>query len=94
MIWTPRQPTDPGVRAAPAVSPLLATGVVTRSEEIAPDVAVLAFRAPEIAARHFPGRFVHLKTGDGSTLLRRPFCLAGCFGQEARKDHVRDPLKP
>ena len=45
-------------------------------------MAVLAFRSPEIAAVHFPGRFVHLKTGDASTLLRRPFCVARVIGDE------------
>ena len=57
-------------------------GSVTRSEDAAPGVALLAFRAPRIARAYQPGRFVHLKTGDASTILRRPFSVARVRGDE------------
>jgi dihydroorotate dehydrogenase electron transfer subunit len=57
-------------------------GVVTRSEDAAPGVGLLAFRSPPIARAHAPGRFVHLKTGDASTILRRPFSVARVRGDE------------
>jgi len=57
-------------------------GRVTRSEDAAPGVALLAFHSPEIARGYAPGRFVHLKTGDSVTVLRRPFSIARVRGDE------------
>jgi dihydroorotate dehydrogenase electron transfer subunit len=55
---------------------------VTCSEESAPGVGLLAFESPEIARAWRPGHFVHLKTGDDSTILRRPFSIARVRGSE------------
>ncbi len=57
-------------------------GRVTRSEDAAPGVGLLAFESPAIASGYRPGTFVHLKTGDASTLLRRPFSIARARGNE------------
>lgn len=57
-------------------------GRVTRSEDAAPGVGLLAFESPVIAGGYRPGSFVHLKTGDASTLLRRPFSIARIRGKE------------
>ena len=54
---------------------------MTRSEEAAPGVGLLAFRSPRIARAFAPGKFVHLKTGE-ATLLRRPFSIARVRGEE------------
>jgi len=62
--------------------PLIEIGTVTRSEDAAPDVGLLRFRSPRIADAYRPGSFVHLVTGDGSTLLRRPFSIARVQGDE------------
>jgi dihydroorotate dehydrogenase electron transfer subunit len=51
-------------------------GRVTRSEDAAPGVGLLAFRSAHIARGYVPGSFVHLKTGDAATILRRPFSIA------------------
>lgn len=55
---------------------------VTRSEDAAPGVGLLGLRSPAIARAYEPGRFVHLKTGDASTILRRPFSIARVRGDE------------
>jgi dihydroorotate dehydrogenase electron transfer subunit len=60
----------------------LEIGTVTRSEDAAPGVGLLGIRAPAIARGYRPGRFVHLKTGDSSTILRRPFSIARVRGEE------------
>lgn len=60
---------------------ILEIGTVTRSEDAAPGVGLLAFRAPRTARAYTPGTFVHLKTGD-ATLLRRPFSIARVRGDE------------
>lgn len=64
------------------MSPSIEIGVVTRSEETAPGVGLLAFEAPGIAREYRPGHFVHLVTGDGATILRRPFSVARVRGPE------------
>jgi dihydroorotate dehydrogenase electron transfer subunit len=51
-------------------------GRVSKSMTAAPGVGLLVFEAPEIASSYLPGAFVHLKTGDESTILRRPFSIA------------------
>ena len=56
-------------------------GRVTRSEEVAPGVGLLAFRSPHVARAFRPGMFVHIKTGE-ATLLRRPFSIARLRGEE------------
>lgn len=61
---------------------LLEIGRVTQSRDAAPGVGLLAFTSPEIAARYEPGSFVHLKTGDASSILRRPFSIARVRGDE------------
>jgi dihydroorotate dehydrogenase electron transfer subunit len=61
---------------------ILETGSVTRSEDAAPGVGLLGFRSPHIARAYAPGKFVHLKTGDASTILRRPFSIARVRGDE------------
>jgi dihydroorotate dehydrogenase electron transfer subunit len=58
------------------------TGSVIRSEDAAPGVGLLTFESPEIARAYLPGTFVHLKTGDDSTILRRPFSVARVQGDE------------
>ncbi len=67
---------------ASAAHSLLEIGRVTRSVDAAPGVGLLAFESPMIAARYTPGSFVHLKTGDTSTILRRPFSIARVRGDE------------
>lgn len=57
-------------------------GVVRRSEEAAPGVGILTFDAPEIARAYRPGSFVHLRTGDDTSVLRRPFSIARSRGKE------------
>lgn len=47
-----------------------------RCEDVAPEVALLRVDAPRIAAAYRPGCFVHVKTGDAATILRRPFSIA------------------
>ncbi len=82
MISTRRPPTEDGARAAGLAPPRLLEGEVTRSEDAAPDVGLLAFRSPELARDYRPGRFLQLKTGDASTLLRRPFSLSRVVGDD------------
>jgi dihydroorotate dehydrogenase electron transfer subunit len=60
----------------------LEIGRVTKSEDAAPGVGLLAFASPRIARAYRPGRFVHVKTGDASTILRRPFSVARVAGDE------------
>ena len=55
---------------------LVEIGSVCRSEEAAPKVGLLSFNAPIVARSYVPGSFVHLKTGDSTTILRRPFSVA------------------
>ena len=55
---------------------------MTRAEDVAPGVALLAFSSPRIATAFRPGQFVHVATGDASTLLRRPFSIARVRGEE------------
>jgi dihydroorotate dehydrogenase electron transfer subunit len=62
------------------LAPRIEIGTVTRSEESAPGVGLLAFESPGIARSYRPGRFVHLATGDGTTILRRPFSIARVRG--------------
>jgi len=62
--------------------PRLEIGKVTQSIDAAPGVGLLAFTSPEIAHAYHPGSFVHLKTGDSSTILRRPFSIARVRGDE------------
>jgi dihydroorotate dehydrogenase electron transfer subunit len=62
--------------------PRIEVGTVTRSEESAPGVGLLAFESPAIARDYRPGHFVHLVTGDGTTILRRPFSIARVRGPE------------
>lgn len=57
-------------------------GAVRRSEEAAPGVGLLTFRSPGIAREWRPGAFVHLRTGDESHVLRRPFSVARVRGDE------------
>jgi dihydroorotate dehydrogenase electron transfer subunit len=57
-------------------------GSVRRSEFAAPGVGLLAFRAPGVARGYRPGSFVHLRTGDGLTILRRPFSIARVVGDD------------
>lgn len=57
-------------------------GAVRRSEEAAPGVGLLTFHSPRIARAWRPGSFVHLRTGDGSHVLRRPFSIARIRGDE------------
>lgn len=57
-------------------------GAVRRSEEAAPGVGLLTFQAPRIAGAWRPGAFVHLRTGDASHVLRRPFSVARVRGDE------------
>jgi len=64
------------------LTPTIEIGTVTRSEDSAPGVGLLAFDSPEIARGYRPGRFVHLATGDGTTILRRPFSIARVRGPE------------
>lgn len=64
-----------------ALTASLEVGTVTRSEDAAPGVGLLAFRAPHTARAFRPGKFVHLKTGE-ATLLRRPFSIARVRGDE------------
>lgn len=61
---------------------LLTRGIVTRSEDAAPGVGLLAFACPDVARAYRPGSFVHLRTGDGATILRRPFSIARVRGDE------------
>lgn len=61
---------------------IIEIGRVTRSEDAAPGVGLLAVESPEIAAGYEPGTFVHLQTGDSSTILRRPFSIARVRGDE------------
>jgi dihydroorotate dehydrogenase electron transfer subunit len=61
---------------------LLEIGSVVRSEEAAPGVGLLTFDSPRIARSYRPGSFVHLKTGDEATILRRPFSIARVRGRE------------
>jgi dihydroorotate dehydrogenase electron transfer subunit len=51
-------------------------GRVLRCEDVAPEVALLRVDAPQIAAAYRPGCFVHVKTGDAATILRRPLSIA------------------
>ncbi len=67
---------------AHAARALLEIGRVTRSLDAAPGVGLLAFESAEIATRYTPGSFVHLRTGDASTILRRPFSIARVCGDE------------
>ncbi len=55
---------------------------MTTSEDAAPGVGLLGLRSPRIARAYEPGRFVHLKTGDSTTILRRPFSIARVRGDE------------
>ncbi|MEZ5064368.1 MAG: dihydroorotate dehydrogenase electron transfer subunit [bacterium] len=55
---------------------------MTRSVDAAPGVGLLGITLPQIARGYRPGCFVHLRTGDGSTLLRRPFSVARVRGDE------------
>jgi dihydroorotate dehydrogenase electron transfer subunit len=64
------------------LAPRIEIGTVTRSEESAPGVGLLAFESPEIASCYRPGTFVHLVTGDGTTILRRPFSIARVRGAD------------
>lgn len=48
---------------------------------MAPDVFLITFKAPEIAAVAKPGQFVHIKCGH-SRPLRRPFGVADVSGDE------------
>ena len=64
------------------VSARLEIGTVVRSEDAAPGVGLLTFRSPGIAAAYRPGTFVHLATGDDTTILRRPFSIARVRGDE------------
>lgn len=57
-------------------------GAVRRSEDAAPGVGILTFESPHIARAWRPGAFVHLRTGDGSHVLRRPFSVARVRGDE------------
>lgn len=57
-------------------------GAVRRSEEAAPGVGLLTFDAPRIARAWRPGSFVHLRTGNGAHVLRRPFSVARVRGDE------------
>ena len=57
-------------------------GRVTRSLDAAPGVGLLAFDSAPIARAYAPGLFVHVKTGDASTILRRPFSIARVVGEE------------
>ncbi len=82
MTSTRPQPTEIPEPASGVSSPRLVTAEVTRSEDAAPGVAVLSLRAPEIARTVRPGQFIHLTTGDASTLLRRPFSVARVVGDE------------
>lgn len=60
----------------------LEVGRVTRSVDAAPGVGLLAFESACIARAYEPGLFVHVKTGDSSTILRRPFSIARVVGEE------------
>jgi dihydroorotate dehydrogenase electron transfer subunit len=60
----------------------LELGRVTKSVDAAPGVGLLAFASPPIARAYAPGLFVHVKTGDASTILRRPFSIARVVGEE------------
>jgi len=60
----------------------MASGTVTRSEDAAPGVGLLGFTCPDVARAYRPGSFVHLRTGDESTVLRRPFSIARVRGDE------------
>jgi len=57
-------------------------GRVLRSEETAPGVGLLTFESPRIARAWQPGTFVHLLTGGGASVLRRPFSIARVRGDE------------
>jgi dihydroorotate dehydrogenase electron transfer subunit len=57
-------------------------GRVTRSEDAAPGVGLLAFACASVARAYRPGAFVHLRTGDSTTILRRPFSIARVRGDE------------
>jgi dihydroorotate dehydrogenase electron transfer subunit len=65
-----------------SLAPGIEIGVVRRNERVAPDVRLLTFAAPGIARSYRPGTFVHLRTGDSSTPLRRPFSIARVAGDE------------
>lgn len=51
-------------------------GLVTRTSELAANVYTLSFESPGIARDCLPGQFVHLATGSGARVLRRPFSIA------------------
>ncbi len=76
------RPTEIPAPDPDAEVPHLATAEVIRSEDAAPGVAILALRAPGIAQTVRSGQFIHLATGDASTLLRRPFSVARVVGDE------------
>jgi dihydroorotate dehydrogenase electron transfer subunit len=61
---------------------ILEIGAVRRSEDAAPGVGLLSIALPRIAAGYRPGTFVHLLTGSGETVLRRPFSIARVRGEE------------
>ena len=61
---------------------MMETGTVVLSEDAAPGVGLLVFRSPEIAREYRPGSFVHLKSGDDTTILRRPFSIARVRGHD------------
>jgi dihydroorotate dehydrogenase electron transfer subunit len=60
----------------------LEIGAARRSEDAAPGVGLLSIVLPRIAAGYRPGTFVHLLTGTGETVLRRPFSIARVRGDE------------
>jgi dihydroorotate dehydrogenase electron transfer subunit len=68
--------------SAPRAHARIEIGRVTESIDAAPGVGLLAFSSPEIAHSYLPGSFVHLKTGDCSTILRRPFSIARVRGED------------
>ncbi len=72
-------PTEPCAGPAHA---LLEVGRVTGSRDAAPGVGLLVIESPQVAAAYEPGSFVHLKTGDASSILRRPFSIARVRGRE------------
>ncbi|MDO9390319.1 MAG: dihydroorotate dehydrogenase electron transfer subunit [bacterium] len=49
---------------------------ITSHQKIAPQVFLMSFASPQMAAQARPGQFVHLKpSGPGPLLLRRPFSI-------------------
>ncbi|GJM45067.1 MAG: dihydroorotate dehydrogenase B (NAD(+)), electron transfer subunit [Gemmatimonadota bacterium] len=61
---------------------MMETGRVVLSEDAAPGVGLLVFHSPEVARDYRPGSFVHLRTGDSATVLRRPFSIARVRGED------------